>query len=207
MVSYVLCRGQSQGSTTSQSDCPVYSHKNSMGKGGQTTSYSSSFLLVCCSSRPRSLCQNILHVPIHNTAFDNILWILLMPKFEAKCLWMITHTATPRQTSWWRASSLVCFLEVSGCLKSFPWRSLRGCNWEQMRRPLRASMVMSALVEGKAWQDGCERWRRRGSICREPECLRGGRLSASLQVGRLAAITQTANVEKQFIKKFPCNTS
>lgn len=47
-----------------------------------------------------------------------------------------------------------------------------------------------------------------GGACGEPECLRAGRLSAGLQVGRLAAaplqntakeLTRTSNVEKQFI--------
>lgn len=43
-------------------------------------------------------------------------------------------------------------------------------------RPLRASMVMSVLVEGKAALGGCEGWRRRGGgdVCGEPECLTGG---------------------------------
>lgn len=159
MASYVLGTGKPKGSNTSQLDCPVYSHTNLVGMGGQLTLYSCSFShpdLACYVRISYISTFIILHLSISSKPY----WCL-----NLKCRKPITHRSTP---CWdrCRASSPVCFLEVSGCssrfhnsLKYFLWRTFQGRNWEQMRRPLRASMVMSDLVQGKAWQDGGGRWR------------------------------------------------
>lgn len=102
------------------------------------------------------------YVRTPSTSTFGILPLVISSKpSDIKCRQMITHRSTPCQTYCWQGSSQGCFLEVSGCssqfhnsLKSFLWRSLQVCNWEQMRRPMRASMVMSTLVEGKAWRAG-----------------------------------------------------
>lgn len=113
-------------------------------------------------SHKRILRQDILH--FHTTA---LLWLYPLSPADASNWSRASsddrtrdpHLARPSR---WRASSPSMFSRglrlflfgFHNSLKSFPRRSLRGCNWEQMRRPLRASVVMSALVEGEAWRDG-----------------------------------------------------
>lgn len=156
MASCVFGTGQPWSSNRSQSACPVYSHTNSVGMGNIILPF---FLM------------GLLHIQTFLAMSEHLSISTTLPLIiSSKPRWWLNlkqsvvgwshtdpHLARPVGG---RASSAVCFLEVSGCssrfhnsLKSFPWRSLRGCNWEQMRRPLRASLVMSALVEGKAWRD------------------------------------------------------
>lgn len=113
-------------------------------------------------SHKRILRQDILH--FHTTA---LLWFYPLSPADASNWSRASsddrtrdpHLARPSR---WRASSPGMFSRglrlflfgFHNSLKSFPRRSLRGCNREQMRRPLRASVVMSALVEGEAWRDG-----------------------------------------------------
>lgn len=64
-------------------------------------------------------------------------------------------------------------------------RLLPGCNWEQMRRPVRASVVMSARVEGKARRDRGRKWSwSDGGV--ERSARTSLRFSAGLQVSRAA---------------------
>lgn len=113
-----------------------------------------------------------------------------------QCSQMITHSSTPCQIFCWPDLSQGCFLEVSDCssqtnnsLKSHLWRSIKGCNWEQMRRPVHASMVMSTLVEGKSMAGG-EKWKEEvgkdwGTLgklqCRKPLIERKCRMLPQLQ--------------------------
>lgn len=84
----------------------------------------------------------------------------MLSPLTQRCCQIITHRSTPCQTCCWQGSSQGCFLEVSDCssrfhnsLKSFLRRNSQGCNWEQMRRPMHASMVMST-PGWKAWWAG-----------------------------------------------------
>lgn len=72
-------------------------------------------------------------------------------------------------------------------------RLLPGCNWEQMRRPVRASVVMSARVEGKAQRDWGRKWSRSDGGLNGPL----ERLWGSLQVCRWAEQRSSRNTPKR----------
>lgn len=112
-----------------------------------------------------------------------------------QCSQMITHRSTPCQTCCWPDLSQGCFLQVSDCsfqtnnsLKSPLWRSIQGCNWEQMRKPVHASMMMSTLVEGKStagggkWKEEVgQDWGALGKLqCRKPLIDRKSRMLPQL---------------------------
>lgn len=176
---YVLGTGQPLGSNISQPVLFFFSH-SSVRMGGQT-SYSGFFLigLLLTQTSPVST-STILPLII----FLKRCWCLLVKQISTSPDPLVMSAVTGLFSQ-----GLRLFLRVSQQFWSLICGgALQSRNWEQMRRPLRASMVMSAPVEGKSVVGkGGVRRRRKGGRMRWATMSERRLILCTLQVGRLAA--------------------